>query len=187
MLKSVRQFRVCITTVYRTSVEALLTKRTFSQTVHARGQAISRLADGREVAVQLLSAEENVAESDIILSVRRWHVCDRKLDPAVDLIISKHNTFSQLRDTIATLADLEGFMPEAALDPDAEPVAQPASPQAEREAQPESESELKLEPQAEPKVLQLRRLGLAKASAFGPPLDHRVCRPGATHAFVASH
>jgi hypothetical protein len=143
--------------------------------VHVRGQAISRLADGREVAVQLLSTEENVAESDIILSVRRWHVCDRKLDSAVDLIISKHCTFSQLRDTIATLADLEGFMPE--LEPAAEPVAEPApGTDMEAECEPQPESEVEPESQAELEVPQLRRLGLAKASAFGPPLDHRVCR-----------
>ena len=128
-----------------------------------------------------------MAESDIILSVRRWHVCDRTLDPAVDLIISKHSTFSQLRDTIATLADLEGFMPGPGPDPEAEPVAEVASPQSEREAQPESESEQKPDPQAEPKVPQLRRLGLAKASAFGPPLDHRVCTPGATRTCATSH
>lgn len=123
-------------------------------------QAISRLADGREIAVQFLLEEEDVAESDIILSVRRWHVCDRKVDPAVDLIISKHCAFSQLRDTIATLADLKGFM-----EPKAEPSAEM---DVECEAEPEAETE--------PEAQQLRRLGLAKASAFGPPLDHKVCR-----------
>lgn len=127
-------------------------------------QALSRLADGREIAVQLLLEKEDVAESDIILSVRRWHVCDRKVDPAVDLIISKHSTFSQLRDTIATLADLKGFM---------EPTAEPS---------PEMDVECEAEPEAdtESEAKQLRRLGLAKASAFGPPLDHKVCRARCT-------
>ena len=144
-------------------------------------QAISRLADGREIAVQLLSADENVGESDVILGVRGWHVCDRKIDPVVDLIISKHSTFAQLRDTIATMADLDGFMPEP--EPEREPeqeTEQETELDQEIDSLAEPRTAAEIEPECEPepelKAPRLRRLGLAKTSAFGPPLDHRVRR-----------
>jgi hypothetical protein len=133
-------------------------------------QVLPRLSDGREIAVQLLSADENVGESDIILSLRRWRVCDKKIEPPVDLILSKHSTFAQLRETIATLAGLEGFMAEP--EPEPEPEAEPEmEPEPEPEMEPEPEQESEPEPTA---AAPMRRLGLAKASAFGPPLDHRV-------------
>jgi hypothetical protein len=103
-------------------------------------------------------AGEVVGAQDVILGLRQWKVCDRTVGPPTDLILPKDCTFEALVAAVAAATGLEGNCRQ--------PTPEPKLPEE------EGEGEVVAEPEPEPQPA-LRRLGLAKAYARGPPLDHK--------------
>jgi len=58
--------------------------------------------DGRQVAVQVLDADEELKADDIILGIRPWRVCDGILHAATDVIIGRSKTLGDLLDVLNT-------------------------------------------------------------------------------------
>mmetsp|Transcript_7686 Transcript_7686/g.18713 ORF Transcript_7686/g.18713 Transcript_7686/m.18713 type:complete len:1339 (-) Transcript_7686:66-4082(-) len=112
-------------------------------------KALPRLTDGKEIVVQMLSAPETVSESSIIIQVRHWDFEENHVHAAREMVISKKASCDELRHQILSV------MPEV------NSVASDASGDVGHASEGDS-------PSSEAASV---RVGLAKASAFGPPLD----------------
>ena len=62
--------------------------------------SLRRLDDGRELVVQILDHPKVIGVHDIVLGLRRWHVCDKVVEQPMDLIVNKDCTFAQLKKLV---------------------------------------------------------------------------------------
>ncbi|KAK3288799.1 hypothetical protein CYMTET_3736 [Cymbomonas tetramitiformis] len=71
-------------------------------------QALQRLADGRELAMQLLAKAEEATPQSMPILVRRWSVRDSVVHPPEEVLISREYTTQELRRDLAVRFGLEG-------------------------------------------------------------------------------
>jgi hypothetical protein len=62
---------------------------------------IPNLADGKDVALQVLEYPERMSRDDLVLSVRVWRPIKNELCPVVDVVIKRSTTAGQLRAFLA--------------------------------------------------------------------------------------
>jgi hypothetical protein len=62
---------------------------------------IPNLADGKDIAVQVLDYPERMSRDDLVLSVRVWRPSRNELCPVVDVVIKRTTTAGQLRAFLA--------------------------------------------------------------------------------------
>jgi len=135
-------------------------------------KALPRLADGRELAAQILPAPETATGTEIILQLRFWDIGAQSLSNSSEIVVSKLATVEQLRLAVASalprLVDLQ--------DPSQQDVNQLGP-----------ESRVDAKDDTTQSNVKLPRLGLAKASAFGPPLDIAGASRWAVSPFLLLH
>jgi len=65
-------------------------------------QALLGFQDGRQVAVQVLKADEELAPNDVVLAVRPWRVTEARLHAPTEIIVRKGDTVSSFMEMLTT-------------------------------------------------------------------------------------
>lgn len=65
-------------------------------------QALMGFSDGRQMAVQVLKADEELSPSDVILAVRPWRVTEGRLHAPTEIIVQKEQTLSSFLEMLTT-------------------------------------------------------------------------------------